>query len=60
MDKTTLIQDICELLLNDKKSNCIEILQKHYPFTDYQKKARQYTKQKMCQEIGRASCRERV
>lgn len=49
MDKATLIQDICELILNDKKSNCIEILQKHYPFTDYQKKARQYTKLKTCQ-----------
>lgn len=48
MDKALLIRDICALLLDDKREDCIESAMKHYPFVDSSPQKRQYSKYQMC------------
>lgn len=49
MDKTLLIQNICSLLLENKKSDCIDLAKSNYPFVDRLIPKRQYSKFQMCQ-----------
>ncbi len=49
MDKALLIQNICGLLLEDKKSDCIDFVKLNYPFVDSLIQERQYSRFQMCQ-----------
>ena len=49
MNKAALITDICELLLNDNKAECVELLNSNYPFEKKENKGRNYSKLQMCQ-----------
>lgn len=48
MEKAILIKNICELLLDDKKQECIIFAKENYPFTDSVPQKRQYSKYQMC------------
>ena len=48
MDKALLIQNICGLLLDDKRPDCIDFANKNYPFIDNLTQKRQYSKYQMC------------
>lgn len=48
MDKAFLIKMICELLLNNKKQDCIDFAEENYPFVGNKLKKRQYSKYQMC------------
>lgn len=48
MDKALLIKNLCELLLDDKKQDCIDFANENYPFVDSLIQKRQYTKYQMC------------
>jgi hypothetical protein len=48
MDKTLLIRNICELLLEDRNQDCIDFANENYPFTINLTQKRQYSKYQMC------------
>ncbi|HUW05174.1 MAG TPA: hypothetical protein VMW01_02835 [Williamwhitmania sp.] len=48
MDKTLLIKNICELLLDNKKQDCIDFANENYPFIENLPHKRQYSKYQMC------------
>jgi hypothetical protein len=48
MDKALLIQNLCGLLLDDKKQDCIDFANENYPFVNYLNQKRQYSKYQMC------------
>ena len=48
MDKALLIKNICELLLDDKKQDCVDFANENYPFIDNLTQKRQYSKYQMC------------
>jgi len=48
MNKALLIQNICELLLDDKRQNCIDLANENYPFIENLPPKRQYSKHQMC------------
>lgn len=49
MDKALLIQNLCGLLLTEKKQECIDLIDNNYPFTDSKIQKRQYSRYQMCQ-----------
>ena len=55
MDKALLIKNICGLLLNDKKQDCVDFANKNYPFMDNLTQKRQYSKYQMCKVFLRDS-----
>ena len=48
MDKALLIKNICGLLLDDKKQDCVDFANENYPFMDNLTQKRQYSKYQMC------------
>ena len=48
MDKALLIKNICGLLLEDKKQDCIDFANENYPFINNLIQKRQYSKHQMC------------
>ncbi len=48
MDKSLLVKNICELLLDGKKQECFDLANKNYPFRDTLTSKRQYSKHEMC------------
>ena len=48
MDKALLIQDICKLLSEEKKQECIDLLNNNYPFIETKTNKRQCSKYQMC------------
>lgn len=48
MDKALLIQNICGLLLNDKRQDCVDFANENYPFINNLIQKRQYSKYQMC------------
>lgn len=48
MDKALLIKNICGLLLNDKRQDCIDFAEENYPFINNLIQKRQYSKHQMC------------
>lgn len=48
MDKALLIKDICGLLLDDKRQDCIDLANQNYPFVNNLLQNRQYSKYQMC------------
>ena len=48
MDRALLIKNICGLLLDDKKQDCIEFANENYPFVHCLPQKRQYSKYQMC------------
>ena len=48
MDRALLIKNICGLLLDDKKQDCIEFANENYPFVHCLPQKRQYSKFQMC------------
>ena len=48
MDKQLIIKNLCELLLEDKKNDCIDFATTHYPFANNLISKRQYSKYEMC------------
>lgn len=48
MDKALIIKNLCELLLDDKKNDCIDFVTTHYPFAYNSVSKRQYSKYQMC------------
>lgn len=48
MDKALLIKDICSLLLDDKRKDCIDFAKEKYPFVNSSSQKRQYSRYQMC------------
>ena len=48
MDRALLIKNICGLLLDDKKQDCIEFANENYPFVHCLPQKRKYSKFQMC------------
>ncbi|WP_395049487.1 HNH endonuclease [Flavobacterium sp.] len=48
MDKAVLIKNICGLLLDDKRQDCVDFANENYPFINNLSQKRQYTKHQMC------------
>ena len=48
MEKALLIKDICDLLLEDRMQDCIDVAKEKYPFVDSLPQKRQYSKHQMC------------
>jgi len=48
MDRALLIKNICGLLLDDKKQDCIDFANENYPFVNNLSQKRQYSKYQMC------------
>jgi 5-methylcytosine-specific restriction endonuclease McrA len=48
MDKAILIKNICGLLLDNKKQDCIDFANENYPFINNLTQKRQYSKRQMC------------
>ena len=48
MDKALLIKNICGLLLDDKKQDCVDFANENYPFINNLIQKRQYSKYQMC------------
>jgi len=48
MDKVLLIKNICDLLLNNKRQDCIDLANRNYPFIENLPQKRQYSKYQMC------------
>lgn len=48
MDKALLIKNICGLLLDDKKQDCVDFANENYPFINNLTQKRQYSKHQMC------------
>ena len=48
MDKALIIKNLCELLLNDKKNDCIDFATTHYPFSTSSISKRNYSKYEIC------------
>jgi len=48
MDKALLVKDICALLMDDRRQDCIDFAKKNYPFVDSMPQKRQYSKYQMC------------
>ena len=48
MDKALLIKDICTLLLDDKRNDCIGFAKEKYPFINSSPQKRQYSRYQMC------------
>ena len=48
MDKALLIQNLCGLLLDDKRQECIDFVNKNYPFINNLTQKRHYSKYQMC------------
>lgn len=48
MDKALLVKDICTLLLDNKREDCIDLAKENYPFIDNFPRKRQYSKYQMC------------
>jgi len=49
MDKGLFVKDICNLLLEDRKDDCIKLLNSNYPFKKKESQGRNYSKIQMCQ-----------
>jgi len=47
MDKALLIQNLCGLLLDDKRQECIDFVNKNYPFINNLTQKRHYSKYQM-------------
>lgn len=48
MDRALLIQNLCGLLLDDKRQDCIDFANVNYPFINNLTQKRQYSKYQMC------------
>lgn len=48
MDKALIIKNLCELLLDDKKNECVDFATTNYPFACNTVSKRQYSKHQMC------------
>ena len=48
MEKALILQEICRLLSDDKRQDCIEFANENYPFTENLSQKRQYSKYQMC------------
>ena len=48
MDKALIIKNLCELLLEDKRNDCIDLATLNYPFLLNTSSKRQYSKYAMC------------
>ena len=48
MDKSLIIKNLCGLLMDDKKQDCIDFAIDNYPFIDNLIQKRQYSKYQMC------------
>ncbi len=48
MDKALIIKNLCGLLMDDKKQDCIDFAIDNYPFIDNLIQKRQYSKYQMC------------
>lgn len=48
MERALLIQNICKLLSDNKKQDCIDFANENYPFTENLSQKRQYSKYQMC------------
>lgn len=48
MDKALLIKNICGLLVDDKRQDCIDFANEYYPFVNNLPQKRQYSKYQMC------------
>lgn len=48
MDKALLVKNICALLMDDRRQDCIDFAKENYPFVDSMPQKRQYSKYKMC------------
>jgi hypothetical protein len=48
MDKTSIIKNLCELLLDDRKKDCIDFAMAHYPFANNAISKRKYSRYQMC------------
>ncbi len=53
MDKALIIKNLCELLLDDKKNDCVDFATTNYPFADSSISKRQYSKYEMCKVFFR-------
>lgn len=48
MDKALLIKNICGLLLDDRRQDCIDMALENFPFVDSSPHRRKYTRYHMC------------
>lgn len=48
MEKTEIIKKLCQLLLEDRKEDCIDLAHSKYPFVVHSASKRQYSKYEMC------------
>jgi hypothetical protein len=48
MNRALLIKDICELLLDNKRQDCIDLANESYPFVHLSLQKRQYSRYQMC------------
>lgn len=48
MDKALLIKNICGLLLDDRRHECIDMAMEYFPFVDSSPQKRQYSRYQMC------------
>jgi hypothetical protein len=48
MDKASIIKNLCELLLDDRKKDCIDFAMAHYPFANNAISKRKYSRYQMC------------
>ncbi len=48
MQKALIIKNLCDLLLNEKKNECIDFASSHYPFANNSISKRQYSRYEMC------------
>ena len=48
MEKALVIQNLCKLLSENKKQDCIDFANGSYPFTENSSQKRQYSKYQMC------------
>jgi hypothetical protein len=48
MDRALLIKNICGLLLDDKRQDCIDFANENYPFENNLSQKRKYSKYQMC------------
>jgi len=48
MEKTEIIKNLCQLLLENRKDDCIDLANSNYPFSINSASKRQYSKYEMC------------
>ncbi|SDL35949.1 hypothetical protein SAMN04488034_103308 [Salinimicrobium catena] len=48
MDKALLIKNLCGLLLDDRRQDCVDMAMENFPFVDSSPQKRQYSRYQMC------------